>query len=41
MLYDSISQIEREMMSFGDINDLARENKMLKGSVSKLKSILK
>lgn len=41
MLYDSISQIEKEMMSFGDINDLARENKMLKGSVSKLKLILK
>jgi hypothetical protein len=29
------------MMSFGDLNDLARENKLLKASLAKLKLILK
>lgn len=29
------------MMTFGDLNDLTRENKLLKCSVSKLKQILK
>jgi hypothetical protein len=29
------------MMTFGDLNDLTRENKLLQCSVSKLKQILK
>lgn len=28
-------------MNFGDVNDLTRENKLLKCSISKLKQILK
>jgi hypothetical protein len=41
MLYSSITEMEREMMTFGDLNDLTRENKLLKCSISKLKQILK
>ncbi len=41
MLYSSISEIEREMLGSGDINELARENKLLKHANEKLKMILK
>ena len=41
MLYSSITEMEREMMTFGDLNDLKRENKLLKCSITKLKQILK
>jgi hypothetical protein len=41
MLYSSITEMEMEMMTFGDLNDLARENKLLKCSITKLKQILK
>lgn len=33
--------MEREILTYGDVNDLARENKLLKCSISKLKQILK
>lgn len=41
LLYSSISQFEREMMGAGQGNDLLRENKMLRGSIERLKLILK
>ena len=41
MLYSSITEMEREILTYGDANDLARENKLLKCSISKLKQILK
>lgn len=41
LLYSSISQMEREMMTFGDSDDLFRENKMLRSSIQNLKLILK
>ena len=41
MLYNSITEMEKEMMNFENINDIARENKLLKNSVTKLKQILK
>ena len=41
LLYSSISQFEREMMGVGQGNDLLRENKMLRGSIERLKLILK
>ena len=41
MLYSSISEVEREMLGSGDINELSRENKLLKHTIEKLKMILK
>ncbi len=41
LLYSSITEAEKEMMAYEDSNDLARENKLLKNSLAKLKLILK
>jgi hypothetical protein len=40
LLYSSITEMEREVQGFGEV-DLARENKLLRCSIGKLKLILK
>ena len=40
-LYNSISEVEREIMSMGEGNDVSRENKYLKQAIKNLKKVLK
>ena len=40
-LYNSISEVERELMSLGEGQDLSKENKYLRGAIKNLKRVLK